>query len=373
MPTKAPHQVQDGIPGAAGPLGKLIRSVIIHSASLCCLAFFCHAQASTPELQRPKPLRIVGSSTVFPFMALAAEHAAASDATFPAPIVEATGTGAGIRIVSTAPDDEPVLATASRPLTASERCAYLSSHNHDTNGGDGLEEVILGLDGLVIVTPASNLSFPISVATLHKALAAYIPSGSSTAISSKGTPTSPAFLPNPYKRWSDIDPTLPSSPILIYGPPGNAGLSEALQHLVFDPFCQGMPQSLRHKCHEVRRDGVYVEMPENSTLMLKKIEQDTTSVGLVSFRFYDQNRQVLQSLPVDGVLPTPNTIRKGTYPLTRKLFLYARRTDLAPVNPKDSPGKNLVRRAVHRFMSSLTSEALTKPGGAFEELGLIKQ
>ena len=87
-------------------------------------------------------IRIVGSSTVFPYTQAVAEQFANMTGA-PAPIVESTGTGGGMKIFCAGVGaDHPDLTGASRAMKSSEYslCAE--------NGVNEITEALIGYDGL---------------------------------------------------------------------------------------------------------------------------------------------------------------------------------------------------------------------------------
>lgn len=309
-------------------------------ASILLITPLCIATKLSASQPIMPPIRIVGSSTVFPFMALLAEHAAQSNSTDTVPIVEATGTGAGLRLLCSPSNNEYLIAAASRPISKAEK--KLCQKNFQTD----VYQYVLGLDGLVLIAPENLPTFSVSRQDLYKALAAYVPSLENPK----------KFVKNFYKNWCEINKDLPRLPIRVYGPPSNAGLFEALIHLVFSSQCT--PKKNHQFCKDIRRDGTYVEMPENSTLMLEKLSQDPGAIGLASYRLFDQNRNRFQALAIEGIAPTPQTIRSKTYPLARELYIYTRHDQ-----HKTKPLEN--------FFQHLKKPSFTKNGGKFETLGLI--
>src|SRR5262245_38185257 len=92
---------------------------------------------STPALARDQ-IHAVGSSTVFPFVTVAAEQFG-KGGKFQTPIVESTGTGGGFKLFCAgAGDDTPDLSNASRPITDEEKTTC------KTNGVTGITELPIG-------------------------------------------------------------------------------------------------------------------------------------------------------------------------------------------------------------------------------------
>ena len=104
--------------------------------------------------QMRRNIRIVGSSTVYPFSKAVAERFARANPGVPSPIVESTGTGAGMKLFCGGVGAQyPDITNASRRMKASEfkLCA--------ANGVSQVTEIQVGLDGLALATSkATSLS-----------------------------------------------------------------------------------------------------------------------------------------------------------------------------------------------------------------------
>ena len=103
-------------------------------------------------------IRIVGSSTVFPFSTAVAE-AFGSNGKFKTPVVESTGSGGGLKLFCAGVGiDTPDITNASRRIKSSEveKCAAA--------GVTDITEVKVGYDGIVIANSKANAPL-----TLHGA------------------------------------------------------------------------------------------------------------------------------------------------------------------------------------------------------------
>src|SRR5437868_5200239 len=96
-------------------------------------------------------IKIVGSSTVYPFTTAVAERFAQNRPSFHAPIVESTGTGAGMQLFCAGVGARfPDVENASRRIKANEyqRCRQ--------NGVNHIIEVPVGIDGLALIESAQR-------------------------------------------------------------------------------------------------------------------------------------------------------------------------------------------------------------------------
>jgi phosphate transport system substrate-binding protein len=263
-------------------------------------------------------VKVVGSSTVYPFATAVAE-AAVKTSGIKSPVIEQNGTGAGMKLfcagVGTA---HPDVENASRRMKASEYedCAK--------NGVKDIVEVQIGLDGIAFASAKGGINLPLTTTDVYKALAA-----------------TPFGKPNTAKNWSDVNPALPAVPISVYGPPKTSGTRDALAELILTKGCESDPamKALKetdkdaHKkvCTTVRTDGAYVEQGENDNLIVQKIAANPKAVGIFGFSFLEENMDKLQDLPMGGVAATYETISNFTYPGARPLYIYVKAAHLKAI------------------------------------------
>ncbi len=259
------------------------------------LGLFIYFMFLAQPVQAKLPLRIVGSSAVFPFAATVGEHFSHKTHE-PIPLIEALGTGAGIKLFCGGLNGPDGVIT-SRPFTLGEKekCEIQ---------GIKFEEFKIGQDGLIFVRSKREPPFLLTLQDLTQALAEKIPQN--------GT-----CIKNQYKMWDEIKKSFPSSLIRILGPAPTSGTYDILVEKIIGscgPY-------LRH-------DGAYIEAPANENLIIQKVLNSPHTIGIVTFSFYVQNNTRLQAFSIDGVIPSFASIQEGKYPLSRPLYLYIKTNDL---------------------------------------------
>src|SRR5687767_12208358 len=111
-------------------------------------------------------MRAVGSSTVYPFAKMVAERVARANPRLGAPIIESTGTGAGMKLFCGGVGERfPDIANASRRMKASE--AKLCS----SNGVSQITEVQVGIDGIALATSKQTPLAGVTTREIYMALA----------------------------------------------------------------------------------------------------------------------------------------------------------------------------------------------------------
>ena len=296
-------------------------------------------------------IRIVGSSTVFPYTQAVAEQFA-NNTGAPSPIVESTGTGGGMKIFCGGiGEGHPDITGASRAMKKSEYNLC------QENGVTDISEAMIGFDGLSIAVSRSNdADWDLSLEQVFLALGAEVP------VDGK-------MVANPYMKWSDIDASLPATEILAYGPPPTSGTRDAFVELAMEGGCKKFPaiQAIKKKdkkkykaiCHSIREDGAFIDAGENDNLIVQKLESNPAALGVFGFSFLDQNRDKVQGSIVDKVEPTFDNISSGKYPVSRSLYFYVKNAHVGVV-----PG---IKEYIHAF----TSETAWGPFGYLADRGLI--
>ena len=297
----------------------------IYNLSLL-LALFLTTQPSVAR----DTIRIVGSSTVYPFSTVVAERFGRVTE-HPTPIVESTGTGGGFKLFCQGIGPEyPDIANASRQIKASE---YELCASNGITASDILE-VKVGYDGIVFAHARATETFEITTQQLFLALAQKVP-------------YQEAWVDNYYQYWSEINPNLPQTKIQVYGPPPTSGTRDAFVELVMEAGCDSYAlQSLDDQaqvCQRIREDGAFIEAGENDALIIQKLIHNPQAFGIFGYSFLEQNIDRVQGVLIDGSLPTFETIENGDYPVSRPLFFYVKRSHMEVV-----PG---VREFVEEFIS----------------------
>ena len=258
-------------------------------------------------------IQIVGSSTVYPFTTAVAERFAQTNSGFKAPIVESTGTGAGMKLFCGGVGDNfPDMTNASRRIKKSEleACAQ--------NGVKQVIEVPVGIDGLALIEGVQGThNFKLSTADVYKALAA-----------------TPYGKPQTAKTWKDVNPALPAVAIKVFGPPPTSGTRDSFAELILEKGCDSDPamkalkesNSDQHKtvCTKIREDGAYVEAGENDNLLVQKVAANPGAIGVLGYSFMEENAATVRGIPLGGVAPTAATISDLSYPGARQVYIYAK-------------------------------------------------
>ena len=296
-----------------------------------------------------REIRIVGSSTVYPFTTIVGETFAAEGNT--APVIESTGTGGGMKLFCAGIGNaHPDFTNASRAIKSSE------ADKCKANGITPLEMKV-GYDGIVFANSKEAEALEITPRELFQALAKDVPQENGD------------LVPNPFTHWNQINPKFPNIKIEVLGPPPSSGTRDAWSELVMEAGCKtyGWVKDLKKTdkkaykgiCHGIREDGAYVEAGENDNLIIQKLANNPNAFGIFGYSFLDQNTDVIQGSPIGGVVPTFESIADGSYPASRGLYVYAKKEHIG------------VTEGMKEFMELYLSDDVAGADGSLGDAGLI--
>ena len=298
-------------------------------------------------------IRIVGSSTVYPFATSVSEQFGKKNPKFKTPIVESTGTGGGFKLFCAGVDaSTPDLSDASRRIKPEE---LLDCRK---NGVSDISEIKIGYDGIIIANSVKSAKFSLSLKDLYLALGRKVPD--------KNDPTQ--LVDNYYKTWDQIKPEYPKQKIQIYGFPPSSGTRDTFTELALASVCVNMEGAKKlypdaderlKACKQIREDGTFIETGEDGNIIVHKLDANKDALGIIGFSFLQSNPNVIQGAAISGTLPTRQTISDGTYILSRPLYIYVKRAHIASV------------AGIKEFLAELTSDDTIGEFGYLVDKGLI--
>lgn len=308
------------------------------------------AAASASAASARDQVRIVGSSTVFPYSQAASEEFA-NQSGAPAPIVESLGTGGGFRaFCGGIGEGFADITGASRAIKKSEfdLCA--------SNGVTDITEALIGFDGLSMAVSRSNdFDWDMTLAEVYTALGAQVE-------------VDGEWVDNPYTKWSEINPDFPEVDIVVIGPPPTSGTRDAFVEIAMHAGCEELDYVknggfdgdwVEENCSRMRTDGPFIEAGENDNLIVQQLNSNPNAIGIFGYSFLYENLDALKGVKLNGVEPTLDTIGDASYPVQRPLYFYV---------------KNAHRGVIpnmQELIEEYISDAALAPGGYLTERGLV--
>ena len=304
-----------------------------------------------PALAQRDQIRIVGSSTVYPFTTAVAEQFGKSGGG-KTPVVESTGTGGGFKLFCAGVGPtHPDVTNASRAIKSGE------FGDCQKNGVKDIVEIKVGIDGLTMAQSKNGPAIKLTMQQVFLALAEKVPGADG------------ALVANPYKNWSDVDKSLPNVKIEVLGPPPTSGTRDSFHELFMEVGASRIPAmiELRKKdakafetgWKSLRKDGGYVEAGENDNVIVQKLEQNRNAFGIFGFSFLDENAAKLRGIALDGIEPTYDSISSGKYEGARPLFIYVKKQHIGVI-----PG-------IDKFVAEYVSAKAMSKDGYLARKGLV--
>ena len=252
-------------------------------------------------------IAVEGSSTVQPITQAAAE---AFGQQYPDVQITVGGAGTGDGFEAFCSGDTQI-SDASRPIEAEEQQACADK---------GIEyiEIPVAYDGIsVVVNSQNDFASDITSAELKKLW--------EPAAEDKVT------------RWSQVRTEWPNEQITLYGPGTESG--------TFDFFTEKI-------VGEEGASRTDYQASENDNVLVRGVSGDKNGLGYFGFSYYENNKDTLKALAVDGVEPNVETIRSAEYPLSRPLFIY--------VNAKDAKNNRALKEFVDFYLSGQNLDQLVE-------------
>ena len=307
------------------------------------------------QAKAEEQIKIVGSSTVFPFSTAVAEEFGRKTK-YKTPIVESTGSGGGMKLFCSGNGKQhPDITNASRRIKSKEfkKCS---------DAGIKIIEIKVGYDGIVLANSKKANIVKLSTRDIYMALAEKVPANEDGS----------ELQENPYQTWKDINPNLPDVKIEVLGPPPTSGTRDAFVELAMDAGAKTFPalkelrgsskagkNEFKKIARTIREDGAFIEAGENDNLIIQKLDQNPNAIGIFGFSFLDQNTDKIQGSIVNGAKPTFDNILVGDYPISRSLFFYVKKNHIR------------MKPSITEFVREFTSDSAMGPYGYLIEKGLI--
>ena len=305
------------------------------------------------SMQARDQLYVVGSSTVYPFATVVAENFGQKSG-MKVPKIESTGSGGGMKLFCKG------LGTQHPDITNASRRVKKKEFKKCQENGIDFVEVKVGYDGIVIANSKKSPVMALTKKQIFLALGKDVPEGNKEG---------GKLIPNPNKKWSDVDPSLPDIAIEVLGPPPTSGTRDAFQELAIEGGCKTFPELKAIKkqdkkkyksiCRAVREDGPFIEAGENDNLIVQKLVENPNAFGVFGFSFLLENADKIQGSTVNGAAPTMAAIADKSYGISRPLYFYVKSAHLDVI-----PG-------MREYVAEFTAPDTWGPGGYLEERGMI--
>ena len=247
-------------------------------------------------------IRMDGSSTVYPLMAVVAKYFEATTSGNADISIGISGTGGGFEKFCKGETD---VSNASRAINATEAAACAAK-------GITYTEIQVALDGLAVVVNPKN---PLTCITMDQLKTMWKPATGSSG-------------PGSAKTWADAIPGNTTGDLKLYGAGSDSG--------TFDSF-----NTFVHAKSTTSRTDY--QATENDNVTVKGVAADANAIGYYGLSYAEENKASNKALQLNKgagcVEPTIANVQNGTYAMARPLFVYV----------KNSSAQKAVIKQVMRF------------------------
>lgn len=121
-------------------------------------------------------------------------------------------------------------------------------------------------------------------------------------------------------NWSDVNKAWPAQPIKRFIPGTDSG--------TFDFFVETITQKVNkiEKLEDAKKivlNAKNVQASEDDNVLVQGVEGDKYAIGYFGFAYYQQQKDNLKAVSIDGVEPNFENAESGKYVLSRPLFIYS--------------------------------------------------
>lgn len=266
------------------------------------------------------------------------------------PQIDATGSMLGAELFCHGNGlDTPDFVMMSREMTATEVATC------ETNQVTPVA-LEVGLDGIVLAHAQTKEALNLTSEQLFLALSKYIPNEQNRLVL------------NPNMNWSDVDPELPDQPIVIYGPDEYTGARQLFIDSALEKGCRSFEQLAELQetserqyqlvCRTLRTDGAWRTV-SNTEMAIRNLSQNSDAMAMIPFSSLSQYQPMVQSIAIDSIEPTYETIVSAQYPLQQRLFVYAKKDHVNKVP------------SMSQFINLYISDEMIGDNGKLTSWGLI--
>jgi phosphate transport system substrate-binding protein len=196
------------------------------------------------------------------------------------------------------------------------------------NGVMRVTEVRAGFEAVVLVRSKLYGAPRLSARSIFLALGASVPD-----------PNRPYMLiKNPYRLWSEIDPSLAAEQIEVIGPSLSSSVVAAFRETLMDAGCASIPMIAAFKntdperyekvCRSLRSDGVYRSWedvdshPAVDSHLSEHLDTYPNVMALLSYKNASVDGSSISLASVDGIDASAQSIGTGAYAGSRTMYLY---------------------------------------------------
>jgi phosphate transport system substrate-binding protein len=152
-------------------------------------------------------------------------------------------------------------------------------------------------------------------------------------------------------KWSDVRAEWPNENILRFIPGTDSGTFDYFVEAVMAPAYKDADgkASIENGEAAILAAG-NLQMSEDDNVLVQGVEGSPYAIGFFGFAYYQENKEALNVLSINGVAPTAETAEDNSYPISRPLYIYT--------TGKIMQEKPQVAAFVYFFLTNVNNEIL---------------
>ncbi|HUF15842.1 MAG TPA: substrate-binding domain-containing protein [Acidimicrobiia bacterium] len=124
--------------------------------------------------------------------------------------------------------------------------------------------------------------------------------------------------------WADVNPDFPAHPIQPFSPGADSGTFDYFFEIVWPDLyeAEDNPPILSSIAEIVGEDDNLTVQGVSGDGCTEGDTTTTCAIGYFGYAYYQENADILQTVAVDGVQPSAESVDDNTYPISRPLYMY---------------------------------------------------
>jgi phosphate transport system substrate-binding protein len=231
------------------------------------------------------------------------------------------------------------------------------------HGVTDIVEIQVGYEATGLVSRRDDKDYPLTLVSLYRAIAAELPRDVND------------FIPNRYSRWHEVDPTLPDTEIRLAIPVPSLGGRAFLEDRILQGACRNIleiktifgAENRVKQCITLRNDGRITELdtPYDKNIVRTLNTSPPGTLAVIPLRFATEHKDALKVQPLDGIVPSHETVSNHQYEFTRPLYFLVKKAHI-----KNYWGEGMVS-GLREFITEITRESTIGPEGYLVKLGVF--
>jgi len=124
------------------------------------------------------------------------------------------------------------------------------------------------------------------------------------------------------KQWADVNPAWPKEDILRFVPGTDSGTYDFFIEEVMDKVYVMDKEKDKDKGKQMFLQAANLQQSEDDNVLVQGVEGSPYAIGFFGFAYYNEAKDKMKAISINGIEPNEKTAESGEYPLSRPLFMY---------------------------------------------------